>query len=45
LTGIQLLTRLSEAKLSNGNVGATEINFTPKTINGGNYLADTKTAG
>ncbi|CAF2093763.1 unnamed protein product [Rotaria magnacalcarata] len=45
LTGIQLLAQLSEAKLHNGNIGATEIFFTPKTIKGGNYLADTKTAG
>jgi RNA 3'-terminal phosphate cyclase (ATP) len=45
LTGIQLLAQLSEAKLHNGNIGATEIYFTPKTIKGGNYLADTKTAG
>lgn len=45
LTGIQLLTQLSEAKLHNGNIGATEIHFTPKTIKGGNYLGDTKTAG
>lgn len=45
LTGIQLLAQLSEAKLHNGNIGATEIYFTPRTIKGGNYLADTKTAG
>lgn len=45
LTGIQLLAQLSEAKLYNGKIGATEINFTPRTIKGGNYLADTKTAG
>jgi RNA 3'-terminal phosphate cyclase (ATP) len=45
LTGIQLLAQLSEAKLHNGNIGATEIFFTPQTIKGGNYLADTKTAG
>ena len=45
LTGIQLLARLSEAKLDNGNIGATEILFTPTTIKGGNYTADTKTAG
>ena len=45
LTGIQLLAQLSEAKLDNGNVGATEINFTPRTIKGGNFVADTKTAG
>ncbi|CAF1007261.1 unnamed protein product [Rotaria sordida] len=45
LTGIQLLSQLSEAKLHNGNIGATEIIFTPRTIKGGNYIADTKTAG
>ena len=45
LTGIQLLSQLSEAKLKNGNIGATEIKFVPRTIRGGNYLADTKTAG
>ena len=45
LTGIQLLAQLSEAKLHNGQIGATEIVFTPKLIKGGNYLADTKTAG
>jgi RNA 3'-terminal phosphate cyclase (ATP) len=45
LTGIQLLAQLSEAKLHNGNIGATDILFTPKKIKGGNYLADTKTAG
>ena len=45
LTGIQLLARISEAKLHNANIGATEIYFTPMTINGGTYLGDTKTAG
>ncbi|CAF0906648.1 unnamed protein product [Adineta steineri] len=45
LTGIQLLAQLSEAKLQNGKIGSTEIFFVPKVIKGGNYLADTKTAG
>jgi RNA 3'-terminal phosphate cyclase (ATP) len=45
LTGIQLLTKLSDAKLDNGNIGSTEIVFVPRTIRGGNYTADTKTAG
>jgi RNA 3'-terminal phosphate cyclase (ATP) len=45
LTGIQLLAQLSEAKLHNGNISSTEIFLTPKTIKGGNYIADTKTAG
>lgn len=45
LTGIQLLAHISEAQLHNDKIGATEIFFTPKSINGGKYLADTKTAG
>ena len=45
LTGIQLLAQLSQAKLQNGSIGSTDIKFAPKTIQGGNYLADTKTAG
>jgi len=45
LTSIQLLAQFSEGKLDNANIGTTEIQFTPKTIKGGNYLGDTKTAG
>ncbi len=45
LTSIQLLAQFSEGKLDNANIGTTEIQFTPKTIKGGNYIGDTKTAG
>jgi RNA 3'-terminal phosphate cyclase (ATP) len=45
LTGIQLLAQLSQAKLHNDQIGSTDIFFTPLTIQSGNYLADTKTAG
>ncbi|CAF3605311.1 unnamed protein product [Rotaria sp. Silwood1] len=45
LTSIQLLAEFSEAKLDHANIGTTDIQFTPKTIKGGNYVGDTKTAG
>lgn len=45
LTSIQLLTEFSQGKLDHANIGSTEIQLTPTTIQGGNYLGDTKTAG
>lgn len=45
LTSIQLLTEFSQDTLDHGNIGSTEIQFTPKTNQGGSYIGDTKTAG
>jgi RNA 3'-terminal phosphate cyclase (ATP) len=45
LTSIHLLAEFSEGQLNLANVGTTEIEFIPKTIQGGNYTGDTKTAG
>ena len=45
LTSVQLLAQFSQGKLDKANIGTTEIQFTPKTIKGGNYIGDTKTAG
>ncbi|CAF3536467.1 unnamed protein product [Adineta steineri] len=45
LTSIQLLAEFAEAKVDNANIGTTDIQFIPKTIKGGNYIGNTKTAG
>ena len=45
LSGLQLLRDMSHGHLENGEVGSTEISFFPKTMSGGSYIADTKTAG
>lgn len=45
LTSVQLLTGFSQGQLDNATIGTTDIQFTPKTIHGGNYVGDTHTAG
>jgi RNA 3'-terminal phosphate cyclase (ATP) len=45
LTSVQLLAQFSEGQLNNANIGTKKIQFIPKTIKGGNYIGDTKTAG
>lgn len=36
---------LCDGKLNGGEIGSTEITFTPGKIKGGTHIADTKTAG
>lgn len=45
LTGIQLAADLCGASLTGNAIGSTEITFSPYQIRGGQYFADTKTAG
>lgn len=48
LTGIELLTRISRARLIGGELKSTTIEFEPHETSlesGGEFLADTKTAG
>ncbi|XP_078656652.1 RNA 3'-terminal phosphate cyclase-like [Branchiostoma floridae x Branchiostoma belcheri] len=45
LSGIELVRDLCGGRLEGGKVSSTEIGFTPGQIQGGNFLADTHTAG
>lgn len=45
LSGLQMICDLCDGCLEEAKVGSTEIYFTPGKINGGNHVADTKTAG
>ncbi|KAK6179432.1 hypothetical protein SNE40_011793 [Patella caerulea] len=45
LSGLQLIGEICSGKLNGGRVQSTEISFKPGKVKGGNYLADTKTAG
>ncbi|XP_041363053.1 RNA 3'-terminal phosphate cyclase-like isoform X2 [Gigantopelta aegis] len=45
LTGLKIIQELCGGKLSGGQVGSTEITFTPGDIQAGSFVADTKTAG
>lgn len=45
LTGIQLIEWMSRGRLEGATIGSTEITFHPAFVNGGQYEADTKTAG
>ncbi|KAL4703461.1 hypothetical protein ACJJTC_010333 [Scirpophaga incertulas] len=45
LKGIQLVADMCKAKLKGANIGSTDIEFVPSKINGGRYVADTRTAG
>ncbi|KAJ7408769.1 RNA 3'-terminal phosphate cyclase [Willisornis vidua] len=40
-----MIRDLCDGKLNGGEIGSTEITFTPGTIKGGTHVADTKTAG
>lgn len=45
LTGIELLARISHAKLHGAEIRSTQIEFEPKLLESGEFQADTKTAG
>ncbi|NXP44061.1 RTCA cyclase, partial [Heliornis fulica] len=45
LSGLEIIRDLCEGKLKGGEIGSTEITFTPGKIKGGTHIADTKTAG
>uniref|UniRef100_A0A8V5G4P5 RNA 3'-terminal phosphate cyclase n=2 Tax=Melopsittacus undulatus TaxID=13146 RepID=A0A8V5G4P5_MELUD len=45
LSGLEIIRDLCEGKLEGGEIGSTEITFTPGKIKGGTHIADTKTAG
>lgn len=45
LTGIELLSRISQANLTGASLKSTEVMFIPEIIKPGRYVADTKTAG
>lgn len=45
MTGIKLLGEMCGGRLEGVDVGSCELTFHPQAINGGEYLADTKTAG
>jgi len=45
LTGIHLVKELTEGELEGGIFGSTEISFQPRRIRGGQFTADTKSAG
>lgn len=45
LKGVELLRDICQAKVRGAEMGSTEIEFLPSKIRGGQYLADTKTAG
>ncbi|KYO19531.1 RNA 3'-terminal phosphate cyclase [Alligator mississippiensis] len=45
LSGLEMIRDLCEGQLEGGEIGSTEITFTPGKIKGGTHIADTKTAG
>ncbi|CAG9563725.1 unnamed protein product [Danaus chrysippus] len=45
LKGIQLVANMCQAELKGAFIGSTKIEFTPRKIRGGHYVADTQTAG
>ena len=45
LTGIQLLSDLCGGRLEGDHPGSSEVTFHPQPIVGGNFTADTQTAG
>ncbi|OXB66165.1 hypothetical protein ASZ78_012964 [Callipepla squamata] len=45
LSGLEIVRDLCEGNLEGGEIGSTEITFTPGKIKGGTHIADTKTAG
>lgn len=45
LKGVELLRDLCDAKVQGATLGSMEIEFRPGFLRGGNYVADTKTAG
>lgn len=45
LTALRLITKITGARVSGGHKGAKEVTFKPQKIKGGEYTADTGTAG
>ncbi|KAL7984881.1 RNA 3'-terminal phosphate cyclase isoform X1 [Crotalus tigris] len=45
LSGLQMVRALCDGQMEGGDIGSTEITFTPGKIKGGTHIADTKTAG
>ncbi|XP_072854106.2 RNA 3'-terminal phosphate cyclase isoform X1 [Pogona vitticeps] len=45
LSGLEMVRDLCDGHLEGGEIGSTEITFTPGKIKGGIHVADTKTAG
>lgn len=45
LTGLQLTRDMCNGKLEGGQIGSCEITFYPGSVDGGNHMADTQTAG
>ncbi|KAJ1171657.1 hypothetical protein NDU88_003517 [Pleurodeles waltl] len=45
LSGLEIVRDLCEGQLERGEIGSTEVIFTPGKIKGGIHTADTKTAG
>ncbi|CAI9736737.1 3' [Octopus vulgaris] len=45
MTGIKLISAMSNGRLDGATIGSTEITFYPATVKAGRYEADTQTAG
>jgi RNA 3'-terminal phosphate cyclase (ATP) len=45
LTGIELVSNISDAKLYGNKISSSEISFYPNQLRSGRFTADTKTAG
>ena len=45
LSGLELIRDLCRGTLQGGEVGSCEVTLSPESIQGGSYLADTRTAG
>ncbi len=45
MTGLRLLADLCKGSLEGADVGSSEVTFHPGKLAGGNFIADTKTAG
>lgn len=45
LSGLEMVRDLCDGQMEGGQIGSTEITFTPGKIKGGTHIADTKTAG
>ncbi|XP_077390292.1 RNA 3'-terminal phosphate cyclase isoform X3 [Festucalex cinctus] len=45
LSGLQLVCDMCDGVLQGGAIGSTQVSLTPGRIAGGNYVADTRTAG
>ena len=45
MTGITLLGEMCQGKIEGVQVGSNEVRLFPSAITGGDYVADTKTAG